>query len=158
MGGLLPTLPSGQGAVGPSFIVAAQRDPGDETEPANKLQLLQVVKGFLKDGQLQTQVFDVAGQRTAAQPDPLTCAPVSGGADSLCKVWRDPSFDPQQRAFYYVRVLENPSCRWNAHKCRALPPAERPASCSDPSVPKVVTERAWSSPIWYQPAATVPTK
>ena len=158
MGGLLPTLPSGQGAVAPSFIVAAQRDPGDETEPANKLQLLQVVKGFLKDGQLQTQVFEVAGQRTAAQPDPLTCAPVSGGADSLCKVWRDPSFDPQQRAFYYVRVLENPSCRWNAHKCRALPPAERPASCSDPSVPKVVTERAWSSPIWYQPSATVPTK
>jgi len=56
--------------------------------------------------------------------------------------------------FYYARVLENPSCRWNTYTCNALPLAQRPAACSDPTVPRTVQERAWSSPIYYAPGGT----
>jgi hypothetical protein len=48
-------------------------------------------------------------------------------------------------------VLENPRCRWHTLGCNALPPAGRPASCSDPAVPRTVQERAWTSPVWYEP-------
>ena len=57
--------------------------------------------------------------------------------------WNDPEFDPSLRAFYYVRVLENPTCRWTAHRALA-----RGIPIPDPAV---VRERAWSSPIWYTP-------
>ncbi|MBT4522863.1 MAG: DUF3604 domain-containing protein, partial [Halieaceae bacterium] len=46
---------------------------------------------------------------------------------------------------------ENPSCRWSRYDCLALPEEERPASCSDPELPTMIRERAWTSPIWYQP-------
>ena len=61
-------------------------------------------------------------------------------------VWTDPDFDPARRAFYYVRVLENPTCRWTTW--RAL---ESGSELPD-GVPPVIEERAWSSPIWYTPA------
>ena len=80
-----------------------------------------------------------------------TCEPVGAGADTLCAVWRDPDFDPTRRSFYYARVVENPSCRWNAWQCLELEGDERPASCDDPDVPRVIQERAWTSPIWYEP-------
>ncbi|MEZ4376415.1 MAG: DUF3604 domain-containing protein, partial [Polyangiaceae bacterium] len=57
------------------------------------------------------------------------------------------------RAYYYVRALENPTCRWSWRQCLSLPEAERPEACSDPSVAKQIQERAWSSPIWYEPGA-----
>ena len=81
------------------------------------------------------------------------------GAGQLCAVWTDPEFDPEQRAFYYTRVLENPTCRWSQQLCVAAG-----VDCSDPaSVTRgyegcchadhepVVQERAWTSPIWYKP-------
>jgi hypothetical protein len=98
------------------------------------------------------RVVDVAGDRkNGASVEDATCEPRGPGADSLCAVFHDKDFDPGQPAFYYVRVLENPSCRWNAYTCNALPPAQRPAACSDPTVPRTVQERAWTSPIYYAP-------
>jgi len=68
----------------------------------------------------------------------------------LTAVWADPEFHPDERAFYYARVVENPSCRWTAYECNRLPVEERPASCSDPRVKGAIQERAWTSPIWYR--------
>ena len=79
------------------------------------------------------------------------------GFDSLCAVWSDPEFDATERAFYYARVLENPTCRWSTYLCNAqaidcsgtVP--EGYEECCNPDVPKTIQERAWSSPIWYRP-------
>ena len=81
---------------------------------------------------------------------PATCAPRGSGARALCGLWRDPAFDPERRAFYYARVIENPSCRYTARYCLTRPEDQRPAVCDDPGVPKTIQERAWTSPIWYE--------
>jgi hypothetical protein len=137
------------------------RDPGTEREPGTPLQRVQVVKGWVEDGEAREHVYDVAGNAAGtATVDLETCEPHGDGYDSLCGVWRDPAFDPERPAFYYVRVLENPSCRWTAHACNATgvdcaQPAtigEGFAACCDPAHPRTVQERAWTSPIWYVPA------
>ncbi|MFO0576525.1 MAG: DUF3604 domain-containing protein [Polyangia bacterium] len=144
MGGILLPRP---GTAAPRFVVQALRDP-----MGGKLQVAQVLKGVLRDGRAETFVYDVAGQRkNGARVDESTCTPSGPGADSLCAVFTDPDFRPGERAFYYVRVVENPSCRWTAHVCNRLPAANRPPTCSDPTVPRTQQERAWTSPIWYQP-------
>jgi len=56
-------------------------------------------------------------------------------------------------AVYYARVIENPSCRWSTWHCLDIPEAERPDGCSDPRVPKTIQERAYTSPIWFEPAS-----
>ena len=66
--------------------------------------------------------------------------------------WRDDAFDPAHGAVYYARVVENPTCRYSTYECNALPAERRPPSCGDPAVPKTIQERAWTSPIWYEPA------
>ena len=103
------------------------------------------------DGTYRQEIIDVAGGPSDADVDPATCRPRGPGADTLCGVWRDPDFDPARPAVYYARVIENPSCRWSAWQCLAIDAAERPAACSDPSVPKRIQERAWTSPVWYSP-------
>ena len=106
-----------------------------------------------EDGTVHQRVFDVAGTPdNGATVDPRTCAPYGPGHDSLCAVWSDPEFDPNQRAVYYSRVVENPSCRWNAWQCLSLPERDRPSVCTDPTIKKVIQERAWTSPIWYAPS------
>jgi hypothetical protein len=67
------------------------------------------------------------------------------GSVELKAHWRDPDFDPGQKAFYYVRVLENPTCRWSTWD--ALRSGVEPR----PNVAKTLQERAWSSPIWFVP-------
>ena len=93
----------------------------------------------------------VAACRPARHPK--TCEPRGAGFDALCGVWRDPDFDASRRAVYYARVLENPSCRYTTQLCLLTPPAEQPPICSDARIPKQIQERAWTSPIWYTPAA-----
>jgi len=150
MGGTLAARPSA--ASGPTFVVSALRDVGVPGRPGVALQRLQIVKGWIAGGQPQQQVFDVAGSAdNGAVVDVDTCTPRGPGADTLCTVWQDPEFDPAQRAVYYARVLENPSCRWSTYTCNRLPVDQRPPACSDPSVPKTIQERAWTSPIWYEP-------
>jgi hypothetical protein len=141
--------------VRPRFLAQAWKDP-----VGTSLQRLQIVKGWVEDGEARQAVYDVAcSDDLAVDPTTHRC-PDNGarvdladcstsadvGAAELTTVWDDPDFDPQQRAFYYVRVLENPTCRWStwdAVRAGVPPRAELPAT---------LQERAWTSPIWYRPA------
>ncbi|MBI1200788.1 MAG: DUF3604 domain-containing protein [Phenylobacterium sp.] len=138
----------------PTFFVWAVRDPN-----STYLQRAQIVKGWVENGQAREQVFDVAcsdnlklDKTTWRCPDNgasvnlATCEPDRFKGDvELKAVWRDPTFKPNQRAFYYVRVLENPSCRWSTWD------ALRNGTPPNPTLAKTIMERAWSSPIWYEP-------
>lgn len=149
MGSDLPA--SGERA--PAFIVWAAADPA-----GTALQRVQIIKGYLDDGAHQERIYDVACADNMAV-DPASgrcpdngsgvnlrdCSTTGSGASELKALWRDPDFDPRQEAFYYVRVLENPSCRWSTWD--AIRAGEEPRS----DLPKTIQERAWSSPIWYRP-------
>jgi hypothetical protein len=152
-------LPPGEGA--PRFLVAASRDPGTADAPGVPLQRIQLVKGWVDAaGNAHTQVMDVAGDAdNGASVDLLSCELRGNGFDELCTVWEDESFDPALPAFYYTRVIENPSCRWSQRQCTAAG-----VDCARPETIKrgfdgccaaehrpVVQERAWSSPVWYLP-------
>lgn len=171
MGGELGPL---RGRKSPRFAVWAMKDPGTATAPGTDLQRLQIVKGWVDaSGATHEEVVDVAGDaNNGATVDPATCAPQGLGAAELCTVWEDPHFDPLQRAFYYVRALENPSCRWSTRVCQqagvdpfaadcAAQAAAAPAAfgdcCLNTSTDRflspTIQERAWSSPIWYRPDA-----
>jgi len=151
MGGDLPPR-EGQGS--PSFAVWATRDAGTNEAPGGLLQRLQIVKGWVDDdGIVHEEVVDVAGGPNDADVDPNTCTPRGAGHDVLCGVWRDPDFDPERRAVYYARAVENPSCRYHAWQCLGLPAGDRPGACDDDLMQDVQQERAWTSPIWYTPEA-----
>jgi hypothetical protein len=148
-------LPANPGAEGPTFAVFASKDPGTIGAPGGLLQRLQVIKGWVDaDGAIHEAVVDVAGGDNGASVDRATCEPQGGGHDSLCGVWRDPDFDSARRAVYYARVVENPSCRYSAWQCLELPEAERPSGCAHELMQEIQQERAWTSPIWYTPAAS----
>jgi hypothetical protein len=140
----------------PSFLVRAVRD----ADGAN-LDRVQIVKGWLDaDGIPQEQVYDVAWS-DGRQPDPDGQLPPVGntvnvadasyansiGAPILQAYWQDPEFDPNQQAFYYVRVLEIPTPRWTTYDAKFFG-VELPQD-----VPASIQERAYTSPIWYTPAA-----
>jgi hypothetical protein len=144
----------------PRFAILASSDPGDPGVPGTPLERVQMVKGWIDGaGQTHEKVFDVAGGDTDGAVDPLTCARSGTGHDQLCAVWRDPEFDPSERAFYYVRVLENPTCRWSARLCNDLgvdcsTPGSVPPEyvrCCDTVYARTIQERAWTSPHWYEP-------
>jgi hypothetical protein len=152
MGGDLKAAPAGKA---PTFLIRAQRDP----DGAN-LDRIQVIKGWLDAaGKTHEKVYDVAwsgGRRPDSKTGKL---PAVGntvnvaeasytnaiGAPFLESYWKDPSFDPKQRAFYYARVLEIPTPRWTTFDAKiygiALPK----------EVPASIQERAYTSPIWYTP-------
>lgn len=118
------------------------------------------MKGWLDGDEPAVAVHDVAGDPdNGAAVDLETCEPRGSGFDALCAVWTDPDFAADQHAFYYVRVLENPTCRWATRACNAAR-----VDCDDPDTitrgfegccidtwERSVQERAWSSPIWYVP-------
>ena len=139
----------------PSFLVWAMRDP-----LAAPLQRLQVVKGWVDaDATTHEMVYDVACSDgltvdpethrcpdNGARVDLETCDVSDGvGAAELRVIWSDPEFGAGKRAFYYVRVLENPTCRWSTWD--ALRAGVEPRR----DVAATLQERAWSSPIWYSP-------
>lgn len=148
----------------PRFAVQALRDPGTVDFPGAPLQRIQIVKGWLgRDGVANERVYDVAGDPdNGASVDPETCALRGDGFDSLCTVWTDPDFDPREYAFYYARVLENPTCRWHSFVCNDLgvrcdDPATVPeefSNCCSPLFPRSLQERAWTSPIFYSPSGS----
>jgi hypothetical protein len=160
MGGELPPAAS-TNLSGPSFVVSALRDPGDRGVPSTALQRIQIVKGWAEGEESRERVYEVAGRVDAeADVDLATCKPRGQGFAGLCSVWRDPDFDAAAPAFYYMRVVENPSCRWNAWVCQraavdcaSSDVSDEYAACCDEDIPKTIQERAWTSPIWYAPPA-----
>jgi hypothetical protein len=152
MGGDLTAAPKGRA---PGFLVQAVKDP-----LSGNLDRVQMIKGWTDaQGERHEKVFDIAwsGARRAGADGRLppvgstVDAATAGytnsiGATELAVVWKDPQFDPQQRAFYYVRVLEIPTPRHSTYDAVAL--QVDPATTR---MPLAIQERAWSSPIWYTP-------
>jgi hypothetical protein len=152
MGGDLP--PASEGKSTPTFMVYALRDP-----VGANLDRIQIVKGWLdKDGNTQEKVYDVvwSGERVPDGDDKLP--PVGNtvdieaatwtntiGAAELAAVWTDPDFDPAVKAFYYARVIEIPTPRWVLYDKLRL-------GAEIPKEAKLIhQERAYTSPIWYNP-------
>ncbi|MDP3676391.1 MAG: DUF3604 domain-containing protein [Novosphingobium sp.] len=156
MGGTLLASKQARGER-PSFVISALKDP-----VGANLDRIQVVKGWIdRSGATREKVFDVVWS------DPAKRSPVNGkvsavgdtvdvakasyantiGAPQLATVWRDPEFDPAVKAFYYVRVLEIPTPTWVAFD------ALRYKLKLPPEVRVKAQERAYTSPIWYDPAA-----
>ena len=140
----------------PEFLVWAQRDKNGAP-----LQRIQIIKGWIDNnsGRPKEKVFDVACS-DGMQPDPITNrCPDNGarvnindcsistnvGSSELKTVWKDPEFAPDDKTFYYVRVLENPTCRWSTWD--AIKSGYKPRE----GLHETIQERAWSSPIWYIP-------
>ncbi len=135
----------------PKFLIMASADPSSAP-----LQRLQVIKGWVNAaGQTYEDVIDVACAKGAAvypetnrcpdngaRVDNSSCAinPETGDAQ-LSVLWSDPEFDPETRAFYYARAIENPTCRWSTWD------AVRAGVEPRPDLAKTLQERAWSSPI-----------
>jgi hypothetical protein len=151
MGGDLRQAPTGKV---PTFLVAALRDP-----MGANLDRIQIIKGWIDaQGQLQEKVHDVAwsgGRKAGAEgklPSVGNTVDVANatwtntiGAPELITVWRDPEFNASQRAFYYARVIEIPTPRWTAYDAKRF--GVKPV----PGTRMTVTERAYTSPIWYTP-------
>ena len=157
-------LPNERGAhTRPTFLVTASQDAGTPTTPGTPLQRLQVIKGWVDaSGQRHERVVDVAGNAdNGAAVDLQSCATNGSGFADLCTVWVDKDFDPSERAYYYSRAVENPTCRWSQRMCAAAGvDCARPETISDGyegccvgEHRPIVQERAWSSPVWYSPAS-----
>ena len=153
MGGDITNAPRGKA---PTFLIYAVKDP-----VGANLDRIQVVKGWLDaDGKTHEQVFNVSWSEGRQLNADGSLPPVGNsidktlvrykndiGAAQLSTVWSDPQFDPDQRAFYYARVLEIPTPRQHVFDMVALG--------LDPKTnehPLSIQERAYSSPIWYTPA------
>jgi hypothetical protein len=145
----------------PKFFVSAFKDLGTIANPGTDLQRVQIIKGWIdSQGNPQEEVYEVAGDPdNGADVDTDNCQTSGSGDVLLCTVWTDPDFDPTEPAFYYARVIENPTCRWSQKQCNAAAvDCSVPATittgfeaCCDGSIPAKVQERAWTSPIWYTP-------
>ena len=136
----------------PRFWVWAAQDPAEAP-----LDRVQIVKGWVSDGETQQRVWEWFVQMNEC-PAKMENAPAqrrvdlgscerigSGGAAELQATFSDPEFSADESAFYYVRVLENPTCRWTtllANSAGKQLPADLAAT---------VQERGWSSPIWVGP-------
>lgn len=152
MGGMLASAPDESA---PVFMVQALKDPVD----AN-LDQIQIVKGWIDaKGNSHEKIYYVA-LSDDREVDPTTGKPPAVGstvdleavtfdntigAAQLSAQWRDPDFDPSQSAFYYARVIEIPKPRWSEYD-RKFFGFEAPEG-----IDRTIQDRAYSSPIWYQP-------
>lgn len=139
----------GQAGTSPEFLVWAQRDPG--AAPLQRVQIVKVTSQAetVYDAACASGVPDAVTHRCAdngAGVDLATCTPTGDGAADLRALWRDPAFRASEHAAYYVRVLENPTCRWSTWE------AMRNGTPPRPDVAATIQERAYTSPIWYIPA------
>lgn len=138
----------------PVFLLRAVKDP-----LGANLDRLQVVKGWIDSaGQQQEKVYNVAWSDDRQLDASGNLSPVGNTVDlssgrydnsigqpEFSLRWTDPDFGPQQSAFYYVRVLQIPTPRNGLLDSLALELDEPPRGA------KTIQERAYSSPIWYQP-------
>ena len=136
----------------PIFLAQAMKDANGAG-----LQRIQIIRGWVENGVTKEAIFDIACSNGAPNPRTHRCAPVRDntdtrtclinkreGAPELKVAWRDPDYNAQRRAFYYVRVLENPTCRWSTWEANRMGRQVRPG------LPLTIQERAWSSPIWVK--------
>jgi Protein of unknown function (DUF3604) len=156
MGGNLPQPSSVEGELTPRFLISAQKDPVN----AN-LDRIQVIKGWVDDsGAQHEKIYNVAWSderkldANGNLPDvgntvDLTSGRYSNsiGSVALSAVWEDPDFDPNLDAFYYVRALQIPTPRHSLFDSIAL------QSDIAAEGPDTIQERAYTSPIWYQPVS-----
>lgn len=140
----------------PSILAWAEADPRGAL-----LARLQVVKVWLDGNDQKEAVYDVACSdglevdpetnrcpENGAEVDLEDCSISEGvGAATLLTRWQDPDFQANQRAAYYLRALENPTCRWSTWD------AIRAGVSPRPDLPRTLRERAWSSPIWFEPSS-----
>jgi hypothetical protein len=142
-------------ATAPQFAMWAQADANSAP-----LQRLQIIKGWIDaSGETHEEVIDVAcAGGVAVNPATNRCPDNDASVDlgdcsisantgdaQLRTVWTDPNFKASQRAFYYTRVLENPTCRWSTWD------AIRAGTDLRSDLAATLQERAWSSPIQYVP-------
>ena len=155
MGGLLETAQHGTGA-GMRIAMQAHQDSNSVG-----LERLQVIKGWVDaEGRGQEKVFDIARSPVVHELDSTTCEVRGASAARLCGVWQDPEFDPDETAYYYGRVLEGPSCRWSQRQCvaagvncdQAQTMTAGYESCCQAAHKPTIRERAWTSPVWFNPA------
>ncbi|MDC0254506.1 DUF3604 domain-containing protein [Bacteriovoracales bacterium] len=201
MGSDLKKRPSNASA--PTFALAALRDPGHKTDGERKdveerstpLKVIQIIKGWVDSkGKSHEKVYNVSGKPDNGSSVNLnTCESEGPATNELCGFWTDPDFNPNEKSFYYARVMENPVCRWSWGQCVDFVKKERPNStpkkyfqhhCSSKKNQKLIPEgfrecclhkhldkvnpkkwekiqlgtydatiheRAWSSPIWFNP-------
>ena len=147
-------LEKGPDKKAPSFLVAAVRDP-----IGANLDRIQIVKGWQDaDGNTHEKVYDVAWSDGRKKGRDGKLPPVGNTVDianatwknsigepELITVWEDPDFNPELSAFYYARVLQIPTPRWTAYE------AKRFKIDLPEEVPMTLQERAYTSPIWYNP-------
>ena len=139
----------------PALMIRAMRDP----DGAN-LDRVQVIKGWVDSkGEMQERVYDVVVSDGREIGEDGRCKEKVGSTvnienatygnsigDALMMAhWKDPDFDPKERAFYYVRVIEIPTPRWTAYD------AARFGIEMPDEIPMTIQERAYTSPIWYTP-------
>jgi hypothetical protein len=151
MGGNLSKAPKGEA---PKFMIRALRDPDN----AN-LDRIQIIKGWLDGNQTKEKIYDVAvsdgrkiGKDGRCKTPVGTTVDVANasytnsiGDALLMGYWKDPDFDPNERAFYYVRVIEIPKPRWTAYDAKYF------GKKMPDEVRMTVQDRAYTSPIWYSP-------
>jgi hypothetical protein len=152
MGGDLHNAPSG---AAPAFMVRTLRDP----DGAN-LDRVQIIKGWVdEDGNTQERIYDAAVSDGRKIDEDGRCKKPVGSTVNVADAsytntignamftayWKDPDFDPNERAFYYVRVIEIPTPRWTAYD------AKRYGIQMAEGVKMTVQDRAYTSPVWYNP-------
>ncbi|WP_075352269.1 DUF3604 domain-containing protein [Algoriphagus marinus] len=149
-------VPMGQnyeGSGAPEFLVWAIKDP-----IAPNLDRIQIIKGWVENGEMKDTIYNVAASENRLKSDGTVTpidAPVNmktgefnkeKGAPELMAVWKDPSYDPNQNAYYYVRVIQLPTARYSLWDEIRNPDVHYPEDTK-----RVIQERAWASPIWIEP-------